>query len=258
MQRADDDFIYLIVVASLALTFVAILFTLVVLRYSRLKSRRQEELLKASYVAQEAERNRIAEDMHDDIGPRLSALKFSVEALDSDIKAAERNQIAAETSESLNYVITQIRNIVRNLSSKYIAEKGINRQLHEMKRMFEQNGNITVDLDIDELKSSDYLNKDFEVNLFRVLQELTNNSIKYAHCSRIRIAASKTGRQLKVTYNDNGNGFDPSKVNKGLGLNNIDARIKLYKGNYNLTTAPGMGVKYEVFFDAILLPESNR
>ncbi|MEO8146072.1 MAG: histidine kinase [Bacteroidia bacterium] len=250
MHQNDNDFIFLIIVTSVALTFVAVLFTAIVIRYSKLRARRQEELLKATYVAQEMERNRIAEDMHDDIGPRLSALKFSVEALNSELDSDNRNDIATETNDSLDHVIRQIRGIVRNLSSKYIAEKGIIHQLHEVKKQFEQNGRIKIELNLDDLNGKYDLDKDFEVNLFRVLQELTNNSVKYSEGNRINIDVVKTGDLFKINYADNGKGFDSDNVNKGLGLNSIDARIRLYKGLYQVITSPDKGVRYEMVFNA--------
>jgi len=86
---------------------------------------KQEELFKATLQAQEKERGRIAEDLHDDIGPRLSALKLSVDMLRNDFTAEERNSIIDDTTEILDYVIKDIRVIVRNLAGKYIGVSGV-------------------------------------------------------------------------------------------------------------------------------------
>lgn len=86
---------------------------------SKLKS----DLLKETYRAQEEERSRIAEDLHDDIGPRLSAMKLAIDLLKNDLPPEDIKDIADESSKMIDKVIKDIRVIVRNLASKYITEK---------------------------------------------------------------------------------------------------------------------------------------
>lgn len=238
---------FLIVAVTVAV--VSVLFIFVLIQYNKGMMRKQQEILKASFQAQEQERTRIAEELHDDIGPRLSALKLSMEVMKQDVNETERMEIIQSTNNNLDVVIKDLRSIVRNLSSKYAYEKGLYPHLIEMKKQFEQSGQFKIELQIEDLKN--IFGREFEVNLLRVLQELTNNSVKHSGCSIIKISAKRSGNQLSILYSDNGQGFDTSKTNYGLGLNNIETRIKMFFGTYSLQTLPGKGVKYLIKFDLL-------
>ena len=87
------------------------------------------------------------------------------------------------------------------------------------------------------------------MNVFRILQELVNNSIKHASCSKINISINQIPGELTLNYMDNGIGFDITNENKkGMGLANIDARVRLYEGQYILVTSPGKGTSYNIVF----------
>ena len=76
---------------------------------------------------------------------------------------------------------------------------------------------------------------------------MINNTVKYAEADEIHISLDHSGEQLQLSYSDNGKGFD-SSVKYGMGLKNIEARTKFYKGSYHLSTAPGKGTKYFLNF----------
>jgi signal transduction histidine kinase len=226
---------------------LAVVFLIAMFRYYKSMRDKQEELFKASLKAQEEERGRIAEDLHDDIGPRLSALKLSIDLMRNDFEKSERIQMIDETTEMLDFVIKDIRVIVRNLAAKYISEKGIYLQLIEFKKQIEKGGVFKIDMEIDCFK--EYLDPDFAINLYRIIQELINNSVKHAKSNRIDIIAERTVSNLSIIYKDNGVGFEESKITKGLGLSNILTRIKLYKGQCVVNSKPDKGTCYTINFD---------
>ncbi|RYE56482.1 MAG: hypothetical protein EOP48_07910, partial [Sphingobacteriales bacterium] len=91
------------------------------------------------------------------------------------------------------------------------------------------------------------LNSKQAVNLFRAVQEIVNNAIKYAQASEIKIDVQQNDKNLKISIADNGKGFDYEKEkNKSFGLNNIQSRITEINGNVNLQTAPGKGTDYRI------------
>lgn len=247
-QKLDSDSKSLIALLIVFVTIIimAVFFLVAMWRYYKSVRRKQDELFKATLQAQEQERGRIAEDLHDDIGPRLSALKLSIDLMHNDFSVEDRSQLIAETNEMLDNVIKDIRIIVRNLAAKYISEKGIYQQLNEFKKQVEKSGKHKIDLEIECFK--ELLDADFAINLYRVIQELINNSIKHAACNRIDIIANLHTNQLKVIYKDNGKGFDELRVNKGLGLNNVITRVKLYKGTCEVHSKIGEGTCYNIAF----------
>lgn len=243
----NDKSMLALLIVFVTVVMLAVIFLVAMFRYYKSMRDKQEELFKASLKAQEEERGRIAEDLHDDIGPRLSALKLSIDLMRHDFEKHERIQLIDETTEILDFVIKDIRVIVRNLAAKYISEKGIYLQLHEFKKQIEKSGSIKIDMEIESFKQQ--LDPDFAINLYRIIQELINNSVKHAQSSRIDIISERTADKLCVIYKDNGIGFSQHTVNKGLGLSNIFTRIKLYKGQCILNTEPDRGTCYTINFD---------
>lgn len=242
----DSKSLIALLIVFLAITMLAGVFVLAMWRYYKSMRLKQEELFKASLQAQEIERGRIAEDLHDDIGPRLSALKLSVDMLRHDFTKEERNTIIDDTTEILDYVIKDIRVIVRNLAGKYIGEKGVFVQLNEFRKQIENASSVKIEMDIECLNNP--IDNDFAVNLYRIIQELINNSIKHSGCTHIDIQCQKSNGNLNLIYKDNGKGFNQDVIIKGLGLNNIITRVKLYKGQYHLETALGQGTTYAINF----------
>lgn len=251
----DGKSMLALIIVFLSIIMLAIVFLMAMWRYYKSMKRKQEELFKATLQAQEKERGRIAEDLHDDIGPRLSALKLSVDLLRNEYTSDERNIMIDETTEILDYVIKDIRIIVRNLAAKYISEKGIYQQLLEFRKQIENASSISIDMEIESFKQN--LDDNFAVNLYRIIQELINNSIKHAQCTRIDLLAENSSNFLSIIYKDNGKGFNESTISKGLGLNNILTRIKLYKGECQVTSTPGQGTRYSIKFDLKnIIPET--
>ncbi len=86
-----------------------------------------------------------------------------------------------------------------------------------------------------------------ELMLYRVLQELMNNTIKHAQASEIQFKMETSGSDYVLTYTDNGKGFDQSEMkNNGLGLRNLESRVKMIGGSYSLVTSPRNGVRVEI------------
>ena len=105
-------------------------------------------------------------------------------------------------------------------------------------------------MEISVLETLPDLNNNFGINLFRIIQELVNNSVKHSNCSEISISLSYASDILNLQYSDNGNGFDSKMVReKGMGLSNIDARTKLFNGKYTLESVPGKATAYNFIFD---------
>jgi two-component system, NarL family, sensor kinase len=84
------------------------------------------------------------------------------------------------------------------------------------------------------------------VLIYRIIQELINNSIKYAEASTVSLSIKNLSNEVKITYKDDGKGFDKSEIKAGIGLKSIASRIDILKGKLNITTAPGAGVQFDI------------
>lgn len=242
-----QDFTALVVVIAMSFLIMAIVLLIVIYNVYRQRVKSQKTLLDAVYNAQENERTRIAEDLHDDIGARLSALKLRIDAIREDSVDPQSVEMAEESMAVLDGVVSDLRNIIRNQASKYLINNGFVYELDRFQKQLTVKNKV-----IFEINHSDNLNgldTVFGVNVFRIIQELVNNSLKHSGCTRIQLQLKQEGHGLQIKYEDNGSGFDTTRKGKnGLGLSNIDARVRLYAGEYSVTSTPSLGTKYQFNF----------
>lgn len=247
----QQDLTQFVVVIALSFFIMGAFFIGIILNVYRQRVANQRKILDAIYDAQENEKTRIAEDLHDNIGASLSALKLRIDAINEESTDARSVVLAKESNELLDYVIKDLRVIVRNQASKYLLTNGFKNELIRFKNYFTANNKIKFEISLSE--QLPLLDNQFGVNIFRIIQELVNNSIKHSNCTIISLELIKRGTEIEMIYRDNGSGFDPEEVKKkGMGLSNISARVKLFNGKYQVETAPGINTKYNFVFDAAL------
>lgn len=246
-----EEFILFVIVISLSFLLMSVFLVVVVINIYRQRVKSQKKLLDAIYSTQENERNRIAEDLHDSVGANLSAMKLSLDAIREDASDKATSEMAADSMHLLDGIIADLRNIIRNQTSQYLLANGFVSELMRFKNYFTAHNKIKMEISISEPLPD--LNNNFGINLFRIIQELVNNSVKHSRCNEIDIGISSHGSVLNLEYKDDGTGFDAHTVKeKGMGLANIDARTKLFSGKYILNSAPGKETVYSFEFDYIV------
>ena len=203
---------------------------------------------------QEDERRRIALDLHDGLGQTLNLIKLSLE---------NTARMAPTTStgtvvESLQQIIPRIkealgevRRVAMELRPPMLDDLGILPTLTWFLREFESAcGQISVEKKLD-ISESD-VPSPLKITLFRILQEATNNIVKHAGASRIRICLDRGDDALRLLIEDNGCGFDPAAMvcsnatGKGLGLLSMKERAAFSGGVYRLESTPGQGTRIQV------------
>ena len=248
MITTVNDFTLFIVVISISFLIMSVCLVVVVINIYRQRVRSQKKILNAIYSTQENERARIGEDIHDSIGANLSALKFRLDGMREDTTDDQTIKFATESMQLLDDVIVNLRQIIRNQSSQYLLSNGFKSELDRFKGYFSSQNKIKMS--ISQPGTLPELNNNFGINLFRIIQELVNNSVKHSKCSEIIIKISFANGILKLLYSDNGHGFDSKIVReKGMGLSNIDARTQLFNGKYQLDSVPGTTTVYNFEFD---------
>jgi signal transduction histidine kinase len=208
----------------LALTFVTLVIFLLYLIYKNnvININRNAELLEAMLKAQEDERERLALELHDGLGTKISALSLETETLSSEIDP--KFQLKAEHIRSLIEEVSQdVRSISRDLVPRDLARSGLNYELDKLQYNTENLYKKKFQLSL--LGMEQRLPYKMELNIFRIVQELVNNTIKHSNANTINLVIQRSELQLSLTYTDNGNGLDESKSSDGIGLNNIKTRI---------------------------------
>lgn len=209
------------------------------------RGRSERRVLHAIINTEEAEKKRFAKDLHDDLGPLLSAVKMSLSALNDRIKNQKDREILENTTHIVNEAISNIKSISNTLSPHILSNFGLISATTSFISKINQTGivNIGLDANLGKLR----LNPDVEVVLYRSICELTNNSIKHSGASNIDIELKIHGKFLILQYSDNGRGFELNQSENteeiGMGLSNIQTRVKSVDGVLFLDSSPGNGMQ---------------
>jgi PAS domain S-box-containing protein len=202
-------------------------------------------------VAQENERKRIANELHDGIGQRLSAIKFSVEdvlrSCDIDEDETQSTRLA-DVVEKIRDTIEEVRRTSMDLRPSILDDLGLMATINWYTREF---GGMFPAIEL--IKDIDVLEKDIreelKVVIFRIMQEALHNITKHASAQRVEISLRTDEDMLLLTVCDNGCGFvlDADVVNgPSLGLKSMRERAELLGGCFDIQTAPGAGTRISV------------
>ena len=193
--------------------------------------------------AQENERKRIAQDLHDRLGSMLSMIKVHFLNTEENIHdLQERNQEEYDRAINLlDEACEEVRRISHNLVSGVLKNFGLSAALEELKDALQNIGKLDVEVIIHNM--DERLNYDSEVNVYRIIQECVNNVLRHANATYVGIQVIRDNNKLKAMVEDNGVGFDPELLNgkKGIGLKNIQSRVVRLKGTFKLDSTPGKG-----------------
>ncbi|WP_320053393.1 ABC transporter substrate binding protein [uncultured Acetobacteroides sp.] len=203
----------------------------------------EREVLNAVIDAEERERQRFSKDLHDSIGPLLSALNLYITALSKDGSKERHEQAYALAKETLNETIKSIREVSNNLSPQSLTDFGLQVALRSFVQRLRMDDSLNINLDL-ELGSNRY-SIPIEVGLYRVVTELINNTLKHAHATEIIVKILELNGSIKLDYSDNGVGFSLTDVSRkgGHGLSNISSRIRSINGLVRLWSREGKGMR---------------
>ena len=203
----------------------------------------QKEQLHAIIITQEEERKRIAQDLHDDISSKLNIVSLNSHLLTSpNLTEEETIEITANIIALTTKALENSRKIAHNLLPPVFEKFGLNAGVEELCEEFESSKSVKVyyknEIDFDEKDIDRHL------HVFRILQELMNNSLRHGRATEIWIAFKSLDGINTCNYEDNGVGFDSqnSENQKGLGMKNIDSRISFLKGTIEINSQINDGI----------------
>jgi signal transduction histidine kinase len=205
--------------------------------------RTEKRVINAIINTEENERRRFAKDLHDGLGPILSTVKMSLSALTQRIKDPTGTLILNNTNHLVNEAINTIKEISNNLSPHVLSNFGLASAISTFTTKINQTKAIEIDFKSN--MEDQRLENDKEVVIYRAVCELINNSILHSGASRIEIELNKHEKFITLQFYDNGRGFDTSTLTgedaKGMGLSNIETRVKSVEGVFIIESMPGKG-----------------
>ncbi|MCV6628397.1 MAG: histidine kinase [Flavobacteriaceae bacterium] len=185
--------------------------------------------LNSMIEGQEAERMRIAKDLHDSLGGLLSTIKSHYESLCAQNKAQQDKELSKKTATLVDEACIEVRRISHNMMPHALHLSGLKGVLMDMEEQLQANGYETQF----ELEGIPHLEETKKVMLYRLIQEIISNIKKHAAAKQILLQFFTHNNKLHLTIEDDGKGFNTkdAKAKGGLGLSNIESRVAFMDGN---------------------------
>jgi PAS domain S-box-containing protein len=201
----------------------------------------QREFGKQLLQAQEAERARLARELHDDITQRIGLLAMNADRLDSEADLIEQRKTIREIRDSLIVLSEDVHSLAYKLHPALLERLGLAAALRTECERFSRQESISVDVQLDGLPAD--IPHEALLCLFRVAQEALRNISRHAHAQEVQVSLHFLNGGLQLTVADNGAGFDPGKERQqaSLGLASMRERVRLLEGKLEIESERGRG-----------------
>jgi len=207
-------------------------------RIAELETEKKLTATEAVLKGEEQERTRLAKDLHDGLGGMLSGIKYSFQTMKGNLIMTPDNQQAFERSmDMLDSSIKEMRRVAHNMMPEALVKFGLDTALKDFCNDISQSGALKVNYLSIGLENK-IIDQTTAITIYRIVQELLNNTMKHAAATNAIVQVSKTNGLLSVTVEDDGKGFDTSilKQSKGIGWSNIQHRIEFLKGKLDVNS----------------------
>jgi two-component system sensor histidine kinase UhpB len=208
-------------------------------KYHEQQLKNKNEITRNIINAEERERNRWAEELHDNIAQLLGVVRLYVGMITS--QPENKKEIIQKTTELVEQSITEIRQLSANLKPPVFEEEELKDAIQNLLANIRRVKELNFTLEIDDSTCNQYLNNEQKLMIYRIVQEQLNNIIKYADAQNVLIQIEIDHPGVTISVKDDGIGFEANKLERGIGLKNIRGRLNLFNGNLEVISAPGKG-----------------
>ena len=197
----------------------------------KIKSESQIRILNATIDGKETERKEIAETLHDSVSALLSSANLHLMATNQYFNGNTPLEIS-KTQEIIKEASQKIRDLSHTLVSSVLLKFGLNSAVKDLAAKY-SNSNLNIETETHNIRRYE---QNFEIKIYNIIQEFLNNILKHSKAKNTVIKLQEKEGAIVLQISDDGVGFDTSKItNKdGLGLNQIEARIHVLKGNFSI------------------------
>lgn len=204
----------------------------------------QKELLHSIIVTQEEERKRIAQDLHDDISSKLNIVSLNSHLLTAtNLSENEILEISANIINLTTKALDNSRRIAHDLLPPVLEKFGLHAGIEEL--CFEINSSKSIEIEYKNTVDFNHEDTHKHLHVFRIIQELFNNSIRHGKSTKISLAFEQKNGFVYCDFSDNGIGFDTKKMEnqKGLGMKNMESRVSFLNGALHVTSEINKGTQ---------------
>ncbi len=205
----------------------------------------EQKILNAVIESEEKERLMLAGDLHDEVGPLLSSINMYLSLLERE-ETSNQPEILEIMQNVIKETIGSVREISNNLSPHVLNTYGLAAAIN----VFIESKKMLIDIFFEENIDDLRLHNNLEPTCYRIIKELINNTLKYAHAKSINLKVDLVEKNLSIIYSDDGVGFNYDEVmlqqHSGMGLLNIINRLNTIKANYNIRSKPNEGFNFDM------------
>ncbi len=258
-EKVESDFVYQLSVTvktpwwqswwfRTLLSFAIIAFVFLMIKNYLSRQLQKQKIIMEKELAIEQERTRMSRELHDGLGSMLSGIKHSFSAMKNQLELDDKQDIRFNNNiDKLNESIKELRNLSHSMASDSLLKYGLENSLADYCRNISEPGVITVSFTALHTEAM-LLTEEQTFHIFRIVQELLQNVIKHAMSANTIVQVSYNAGHLYITVEDDGRGFDmeTAKRKNGMGLKNIETRVKILKGRIDYQTTKGTSVMIEI------------
>jgi len=242
------------VIAAILILFVAVSYVFYLRYRARQNARLQAAVIqqqamaaKGIIEAEERERKRIAADLHDGVGQLFSAVKMNMEILVERylVKQTDADVLAEKTLAMVDESCSEVRSIAHQMMPNALIKSGLVSALRDfVNKIPAERLKITIETH----GINGRMETNIETVLYRVIQESVNNVIKHAEANVLDILLICDDKEITVTVEDNGKGFDAARGKfAGIGLKNMISRVEYLNGTVDISSSPGKGTLVAIY-----------
>jgi len=201
---------------------------------------KEQELVSidAMIAGQEKERQKVANELHDDLGSLMATVKLHFD----NVKVDDKDPALKNAQKLLDEAYKKIRGMAHAKNSGVMANKGLLSAVEKMAKTI--NATNALKLTVEDFGLTERMENSLELTIFRIIQELIANIIKHSNATKANIQFTRHKENLNIIVEDNGKGFDISQVKRsenGMGLGTIEKRIEHLEGTFTVDSVKGKG-----------------
>jgi PAS domain S-box-containing protein len=207
------------------------------------KLSRQKDIMKATLSAEEQQREILGNELHDGVGHILTYTSLFLQMAGNSDKMSP--ELFGKAQEKVEQALNEVRRISRSLVPPALIDLGLKEAIIELFNQYADIKGMSFDI---VTKNHDLTGIDLNAqrNIYRVIQELLNNTIKHSGASEVKLVFKRTTQKLTIHFYNNGRVFNPDKVKKGIGLKSIMNRAYFYNGLVNIQSTKAKGTNFTI------------
>ena len=212
-------------------------------RIDRLEQEKKLIATQAVLDGETTERSRLARDLHDGLGSMLSVVKLNLKDIKGGVTLeAQDVEHYNNALAMLDDSIKELRRVAHNMMPESLMRYGLKVSLTDF-------CNSVPDVQFHFYGTDRRLDNKLEIMIYRAVHELVNNAVKHARAQKINVHVVQEEERVSVIVQDDGTGFDVSAPSAGMGLNNIEKRVKVFNGKMDIFSQPGKGTEINIEFN---------